>query len=63
MGHLHMRRQGLKSTVEKLLDTELEDKSKTNVVSFTTLETSKTNEGAKLLRYMWIFPHNIKQRK
>ena len=32
MGHLHMRGQGLKSTIEKPPDTDLEDKSKTNVV-------------------------------
>ena len=45
MGHLHMRRHGLKSTREKTLDTELEYKSKTNVVFCTTVNPSTTKEG------------------
>ena len=38
MGHLHMRTQGLQSTIEKPPDIYLEDKSKTNVVFCTTVE-------------------------
>ena len=37
MGHLQMIRQGLKSTIDKPQDTDLEDKSKTNVVFCTTV--------------------------
>ena len=46
MGHLHMRRQGLKSTKEKPLDTDLEDKIKTNVVFCTTLDPITNIEGS-----------------
>ena len=45
MIHLNMRRQGLNSTREKPLDTDLEDKSKTNVVFCTTVDPSITKEG------------------
>ena len=44
MGHLHMRRQGLKSTKEKPPDIDLEDNIKTNVVCCATLEPSTTKE-------------------
>ena len=43
MGHIHMRRQALKSTKEKPTDTDLEDKIK-NVVFCTTLELSTMKE-------------------
>ena len=45
MGHLHIRRQGLKLTKEKPPDTDLEDKIKTNVVYCTDVEPRKTKEG------------------
>ena len=45
MGHLHMRRQGQKSTIKKPVDTDLEDKSKTNVVFCATVDPSTTKEG------------------
>ena len=40
-----MRRKGIHSTKEKPLDTDLEDKSKTNEVFCTTLDPSTTKEG------------------
>ena len=45
MIHLHMRKQELKPTREKLLDTDMEDKSKKNVFFFTTIDPSTKNEG------------------
>ena len=45
MGHFHIKRQGLQSTKEKPPDTDLEDKITTNVLYFTTVETSTTKEG------------------
>ena len=42
MGHLHIRRQGLKSTKKKPQDTDLEVNIKMNVVYFTTVEPIKT---------------------
>ena len=45
MVHLHIRIQGLQSTKEKPYDTDLEDKSKINVVFFTTVDPSTTKEG------------------
>ena len=45
MGHLHMRRQGLKSTKDKPPLIDLEEKIKTNVVYCTTMEPSTTKEG------------------
>ena len=45
MEHLNTRRQGLQSTKEKPPDTYMEDKIKTNVVYFTTVEPSTTKEG------------------
>ena len=45
MQHLHMRRQGLQPTKEKPPDTDLEDKIKTNVVYWTTVEPRTTKEG------------------
>ena len=45
MGHLRMTRQGLKSTRDKPLDTDLQDKSKTNVMFGTTVDPSRTKEG------------------
>ena len=40
-----MRRQGLQWTKEKPTDTDLEDKTKKNVVYCTTVEPSTTKEG------------------
>ena len=45
MGHLHTRRQGLKSTKEKSPDKYLEDKINTNVVFCTPIDPSTTKEG------------------
>ena len=45
MGHLYMRIQGLKSTKYKPPDTDLEDKSKTNVVLCINVDSSTTKEG------------------
>ena len=45
MVHIHMRRQGLKSTIEKPQDIDLEDKSKTNVVFCTTVDPGTMKEG------------------
>ena len=45
MGHLQMGIQGLKSTKEKSPDTDLEEKSKKNVVFCTTVEPNTTKEG------------------
>ena len=45
MGHFHMRRKGLQSTKEKHPDIDPEDKIKTDVVYFTTVEPSTTKEG------------------
>ena len=45
MGHLHMRKQGLKSTKEKPTDIYLEEKIKMNVVYCTTVEPTTTKEG------------------
>ena len=45
MLHLHMRRQGLQSTREKTPDTDLEYKSKKNVVFWATMDPSTTKEG------------------
>ena len=45
MGHLHMRRKGLQSTKDKSADTDMEYKSKTNVMFCTTGYPSTTNEG------------------
>ena len=45
MGHFHMRRQGLQSTKEKHPDIDPEDKIKTDVVYFTTVEPITTKEG------------------
>ena len=42
MGHLQMGIQGLKSTKEKSPDTDLEEKSKKNVVFCTTVEPNTT---------------------
>ena len=42
IGHLHMKIQGLKSTIEKPPDIDLEDKSKTNVVFCATVDMSIT---------------------
>ena len=44
MGHLNMRRQGLKSTKEKPPDKNLEDNIKTNVVHCTNVDPSTTKE-------------------
>ena len=44
MGHLNMRRQGIKSTKEKPHDTDLEDNIKTNVVFCKTVDPSTTKE-------------------
>ena len=63
MGHLHMRRQGLKSTKVKPPYTDLEDKIKTSIVFCTNVDPSTTKEGKKLLRPMQKFPHHIKQCK
>ena len=45
MGHLHTRRQRLKSTKETPTDTDLEDKMKKNVVLCATVEPITTKEG------------------
>ena len=45
MGQLHIRGQGLKSTREKPPDTDLEEKSKNNVVICTTVDHSTNKEG------------------
>ena len=42
MGHMDMRRQGLQSTKEKTPDIDLEDKIKTNVVHWTTVDPRTT---------------------
>ena len=44
MVHLHIRRQGLKSTKERPPDTDLEDKIKPNVVLCTTVYPSTTKD-------------------
>ena len=44
MGHLHMRRQGLKSTKDKPPDTDLEEKITVNVVYYTTVEPSTSTQ-------------------
>ena len=44
MGHLHIRRQGLKSTREKPVDKDLEDKNKKNVVFYTTVDPITTKD-------------------
>ena len=46
-----MRRQGLKSTKEKPPDTDLEENIKTNVVYYTTVDPSTTQEG-KIYSYL-----------
>ena len=45
MRHLQIRRQGLQSTKEKPPDTDLEEKIKINVLFFTTVDPSTTEEG------------------
>ena len=45
MGHLHMRRQGLKSTREIPQYTDMKYKSKTNLVFYTTVDHSTMKEG------------------
>ena len=45
MGHLHMRRQGLKQSKEKPPDTDLEDNIRTNVVYCTIVDPITTKEG------------------
>ena len=44
MGHLHMKRQGLKSTKEKPPDKDLEEKSKKNEVFCTAMDPSTKKE-------------------
>ena len=56
MGHLHRRRQGLKSTKEKPPDTDLEYNIKTNVVYCTTVDPSTTKEGNIYLDLCGRFP-------
>ena len=45
MGHLHMKRQGVKSTSEKSTDTDLCDNSKNNLVFCVTVEPRVNKEG------------------
>ena len=45
MAQLNMRRQGLKSTRKKNKDKNLEDKCKTNLFFYTTVDPRKTEEG------------------
>ena len=56
MGHPHIRIKGLHSTKEKHPDTDLEDKSKINLVFYITLETSATKEGNIYLYLCGRFP-------
>ena len=51
-----MRRQGIQSTIEKPPDTDLEDKCKTNVVFYTTVDLSKTKEGGMYFDICRHFP-------
>ena len=56
MGHLHMRRQGMKSTRNRIPDIYLEDRCKTSVVFFTTMDSNPTKEG-KFYSYLCVrFP-------
>ena len=45
MGHLHMIQQWVQSTRNKPPDTDLEDKCKSNVYFYTTVDPIKTKEG------------------
>ena len=51
IGHLHMRIQVLKSTINKPPDTDLEAKCKTYVVFYTTLDPSTKKKGKFTLNY------------
>ena len=62
MGQLHMKRGGLQWTREKNPDTNLEHKSKENVVFCTTVDLFTRKEGKKI-RPMQKFPHHIKQEE
>ena len=63
MGHLYMRRQGLQSTREKPPDTDLEYKSKSNVVFCTTVDPSTTKEGKFTQIYADASPPHQKEEK
>ena len=55
-----MRRQELQSTGDKIPDTDLEDKIKTNVVFCTTVYPIKKEGRNILLRYMRTVPPHFK---
>ena len=63
MGHLHMRRQGLKSTKDKPTDTNLEENIETNVVYCTTVEPSTTKEGKIYSDLCGLFPTTSCRKK
>ena len=56
MGHLYIRRQGLKSTTEKPPDTDLEENIKNNIVYCTTVDPSSTKEGKIYSDLCGLFP-------
>ena len=56
MGHLNMRRHGLQSIKDKPPDIDPEEKTKTSVVYFTTVEPSTTKESISTQIYADISP-------
>ena len=51
MGHMHMKIQGLRSTRDKPVDTDLEYKREKNVVVCITLDPNTKNEGKFTMVY------------